>query len=71
MLDDERLQGYLYVCIGDEGINLKRPILELHEGLKAMHNSKLKWKVDWLENENHSTTPVIGQFLAYRDYFEL
>lgn len=69
-LEREELTGYLYVNIGDEGIKLKQPILILHEALKKSDSKTFKWKVDWLENENHSTTPVIGQFLAYRDYFK-
>lgn len=68
-LESNELTGYLYVNIGDEGIKLKKPILILHEALKRNATEEFTWKVDWLENENHSTTPVIGQFLAYRDYF--
>ncbi|MEW6991453.1 alpha/beta hydrolase [Colwelliaceae bacterium 6441] len=63
------LTGYLYANIGDEGYLLRRPILALDEALKANKNDKLRWEIDWLNDENHSTTPVIGQFLAYRDYF--
>lgn len=69
-LEDNELNGYLYVNIGDEGLKLKKPILILHEALKQHAVEGFRWKVDWLENENHSTTPVIGQFLAYRDYFK-
>lgn len=68
-LESDELSGYLYVNIGDEGVKLKKPILILHEALKQHVVAGFSWKVDWLENENHSTTPVIGQFLAYRDYF--
>jgi len=66
---DNQLNSYLYINIGDEGFKLRRPILKLHETLKVNNNNSLRWKVDWLDDENHSTTPVIGQFLAFRDYF--
>jgi len=62
-------KSYLYVNIGNEGFKLKRPILKLHEQLKKIEDSDFKWHVDWLENENHTTTPVIGQFLAFKDFF--
>jgi predicted alpha/beta superfamily hydrolase len=68
-LQSNKLESYLYVNIGNEGFKLKRPILKLHETLKANKNNLLRWKVDWLDDENHSTTPVIGQFLAFRNYF--
>jgi predicted alpha/beta superfamily hydrolase len=70
-LETGSLTTYLYVNIGDEGIKLRRPILELHEALKSNRQDSLRWKVDWLNDENHSTTPVIGQFLAFRDYFSV
>lgn len=62
---NKSLNSYLYVNIGDEGFKLRRPILKLHETLKANKNNQLLWKVDWLNDENHSTTPVIGQFLVF------
>lgn len=68
-LPTNAFKGYLYINIGDEGFKLKRPILKLHEQLKSLRNTSFRWHVDWLSQENHSTTPVIGQFLAYRDYF--
>jgi len=69
-LPSSQFNGYLYANIGDEGFKLKRPILQLHEALKKLSTNKFRWHVDWLPEENHSTTPVIGQFLAYRDYFD-
>ena len=68
-INESKLSGYLYMNIGNEGFKMTRPILEAHEALKGIKQSHLTWKVDWLEDENHSTTPVIGQFNAYRDYF--
>ena len=66
---NKRLNSYLYLNIGDEGFKLRRPVLKLHETLKAQDDNSLRWKIDWLDDENHSTTPIIGQFLAFRDYF--
>ena len=68
-VQEKQLTSYLYLNIGDEGYRLKRPMLKLHEVLKALEPSKFRWHVDWLDEENHSTTPVIGQFLAFRNYF--
>ena len=68
-IENNKLEKYLYVNIGNEGFKLKRPILKLHEALSAKTHNFRHWKVDWLNDENHSTTPVIGQFLAFRNYF--
>jgi len=68
-IKSNKLDSYLYINIGDEGYKMTRPIFKLHEALKTNTNSLFRWNIDWLENENHSTTPVIGQFLAFRHYF--
>jgi len=64
-----QLTKFLYVNIGDEGFKLKRPILQLHESFKASTLDEKLWHFDWLAQESHVTTPVIGQFLAFRAYF--
>jgi len=69
-------QNYLYINIGNEGIvGDDRGVAMLNGvlSLKALLNKQAPkdfwFRADVFEQENHQTTPVIGQFHAYRSLY--
>jgi predicted alpha/beta superfamily hydrolase len=63
------LKNFLYMNIGDQKGQVRAAFDELFEALNSKKTNEFIFKGEYFENETHMTTPVIGQFYAYRELF--
>lgn len=63
------LKNFLYMNIGDEKGEPRTAFDELSEVLYNKKPNGFIFRRDYFENETNMTTPVIGQFYAYRELF--
>ena len=78
LANKKQFSNYLYMNIGKEGLISDHPdglamrsaFKELSAQLQEKTLENFLYKVDFFENEEHSTTPVIGQFHAFRHLYE-
>jgi len=69
--------NFLYMNMGNEGIErgdengmaMRNGVIELASQLDAFSPEGFRFKADIFEQENHQTTPIIGQFHAYRSLY--
>lgn len=74
----KQFSNYLYMNIGNEGLLSDNPrglamrsaVQELEAMLQKSKPDNFLYKIDFFENEKHQTTPVIGQFHAFRHLYE-
>ncbi|WP_286271487.1 alpha/beta hydrolase-fold protein [Thalassotalea hakodatensis] len=70
--------NYLYINIGNEGLISDHPsglamrsaFKELNAKLKLNKPNNFLFRLDAFDREKHGTTPVVGQFNAFRDLYE-
>jgi len=63
------LKNFLYMNIGNEKGDPRTAFDELSEALNSKKTNGFIFRRDYFENETNMTTPVIGQFYAYRELF--
>jgi len=63
------LKNFLYMNIGNEDGAMREAFDELTNTINKTKPAKFKFRSDVYEIETHMTTPVIGQFYAYRQLF--
>ncbi|GHB60667.1 hypothetical protein GCM10008107_07390 [Psychrosphaera saromensis] len=63
------LKNFLYMNIGDQKGQVRTAFDELSEALYNKKPNEFIFKREYFEKETHMTTPVIGQFYAYRELF--
>jgi len=69
--------NFLYMNMGNEGIEgvderamaMRNGVIELTSQLNASSPEGFHFRSDIFEEENHQTTPIIGQFYAYRSLY--
>lgn len=74
----KQFSNYLYMNIGNEGLISQNPtglamrsaFQELEAKLKFNKPNKFLFRSDHFDREKHGTTPVVGQFNAFRDLYE-
>jgi len=75
--ETESYKNYLYINMGNEGLErgddrgmaMRNGVLSLTALLNSNPPKDLLFRADVFEQENHQTTPVIGQFHAYRGLY--
>ena len=60
------LNNYLYVNMGNEGGNMLSTFQRYSKLLKTYTPKGFSYNADLVEQENHNTTALVGQSLAYR-----
>jgi len=73
----ESFDNFLYMNMGNEGIEraddnglaMRNGVIDLTKQLDASSPEGFHYKSDLFEQENHQTTPIIGQFHAYRSLY--
>jgi len=63
------LKNFLYMNIGKEDGAMREAFDELTSSINNKKSENFKFRSDVYEIETHMTTPVIGQFHAYRELF--
>lgn len=71
-------KNYLYMNIGNEGdptqkspegLQMQQGIKKIEQRLKSLNTPSLRYKFDYLPNETHQTTPIIGAINSLRDLY--
>ncbi len=69
--------NFLYMNMGNEGLEraddngmaMRNGVIELTKQLNASSPEGFHFRSDMFDQENHQTTPIIGQFHAYRSLY--
>ncbi|WP_448564377.1 alpha/beta hydrolase-fold protein [Thalassotalea ganghwensis] len=78
LTNTKQFSNYLYMNIGNEGLISDSPrglamrsaVLALEATLKLNKPNNFLFRTDYFDREKHGTTPVVGQFNAFRDLYE-
>lgn len=78
LANTKQFSNYLYLNIGNEGLlsdnhkglAMRTAFQEIETNLQKSKPENFLYKIDFFENEKHQTTPVIGQFHAFRHLYE-
>jgi predicted alpha/beta superfamily hydrolase len=73
----KQFNNFLYINMGNEGIErgddngmaMRNGVIELTSILDAYSPDGFHFRADVFEQENHQTTPIIGQFHAFRSLY--
>jgi predicted alpha/beta superfamily hydrolase len=73
----ESFNNFLYMNMGNEGLEraddngmaMRNGVIDLTKKLNASSPEGFHFRSDVFDKENHQTTPIIGQFYAYRSLY--
>lgn len=69
LASNTKLKNYLYVNMGSELGDMRKGFSELRASFENNAPEYFRFKADLFEHEDHVTTPIIGQYHAYRDLY--